>query len=276
MIPKSVADVAVELVANIGTLKSCAVAFSGGVDSAVICKAAYLALGENAIAVTSNSESVASGEVEQAQEISKLVGIKHVILTTREIEDPNYVENNSKRCFYCKTELYSQMVKLTDRQDIENILNGTNLDDLGDYRPGLEAASDHNVISPFIDLKIDKSMVRQLARYWELPVWNKPASPCLASRIAYGESVTSEKLSQIDAAERVIRRLGFPVCRVRLHPGNLARIEVPSDEISQLMQSETRLVAEQELLEIGFQFVTIDLQGFRSGNLNSLIQIKTK
>jgi uncharacterized protein len=261
------------LLAALNSLESCAVAFSGGVDSAVVAKAAAVALGENAVAVTGNSASLASGEREQAEELARLIGIRHVVIETHELASEEYSQNAPDRCFHCKTELYSRLVELLPRLGVRRIVNGANADDLGDYRPGMQAAANHAIVSPLADCGLTKADVRELAAAWGLPVWDKPATPCLSSRIAYGETVTPERLAMIDRAEQFLRGLGLRELRVRYHNGDLARIEVPLAELPRLIEVGQRQDLTAELRRLGFKFVTLDLEGFRSGSLNQLVRI---
>lgn len=255
--------------------ESCAVAYSGGVDSAVVAQAAYLALGERAVAVTGTSASLAAGEREAAEEIARRIGIRHVILATQEFERPEYLANPSNRCYFCKTELYEQMERVRAELGLAVIVNGANADDLGDYRPGMLAAAEHRVRSPLAECGLTKADVRELAAGWGLPIWDKPASPCLSSRVAYGEAVTPERLAMIDAAEQHLRSLGLRECRVRYHRGDLARLEVPAAEIARFCQPEIREPLLARLRELGFKFVTLDLAGFRSGSLNVLVPVES-
>ncbi len=262
------------LLANITAHGSCAVAYSGGVDSAVVAKAAFEALGDKAVAVTGASASLAAGELEQAEEIARLIGIRHEVIRTEEFDEPAYLRNAPDRCYHCKTELYTQLEKVLPKLGVKVILNGANIDDLGDYRPGMTAATEHSVHSPLAECGINKVEVRELAAAWNLPVWDKPASPCLSSRVAYGEEVTPERLAMIDAAEQFLRAQGLKVCRVRYHRGELARIEVSPDELQLLCEPALRRELAAEFRCLGFKFVTIDLEGFRSGSLNQLLQIQ--
>jgi uncharacterized protein len=261
------------LLAALARLGSCAVAFSGGVDSAVVAKAAALALGEQAVAVTGTSASLASGEREQAEELARLIGIRHVVIDTHELESGDYARNAPDRCFHCKTELYSRLENLLPQLGVRAIVNGANADDLGDYRPGMQAAANYRIVSPLADCGLTKAEVRQLAADWGLPVWDKPATPCLSSRIAYGEEVTPERLAMIDRAEQYLRGLGLREFRVRYHKGDLARIEVPLAELPRLIETDGRRELAAEFRRLGFKFVTLDLEGFRSGSLNQLVQI---
>jgi uncharacterized protein len=250
---------------------SCAVAFSGGVDSAVVAKAAALALKDNAVLVTGTSAAMAAGELEAARELAALIGVRHVEIPTEEFDNSSYVANAPDRCYHCKSELYAQLEQLAASIGMEVIVNGANADDLGDYRPGMQAAAEHLVRSPLAECGITKQEVRELAAAWELPVADKPATPCLSSRIAYGLEVTPERLAMIDRAEQFLRSLGFRELRVRYHAGDMARIEVPIDEIANFYDEEVRAAVVKTLTEFGFKFITLDLSGFRSGNLNRLI-----
>lgn len=249
-----------------------AVAFSGGVDSAVVAMAARLACGEKAVAVTAVSPSLAEGELETAREVAGRIGIRHRLVDTREFERAGYVANAGNRCWFCKTELYSQIETLLPELDADVIANGANLDDRGDHRPGMQAAREHAVRSPLIEAGLTKADVRELARLWELPVWDKPASPCLSSRIAYGVEVTPERVARVDAAERFLREeLEARELRVRLEANDLARIEVPLELLPRLTQPNLRERVAARFRELGFRYVTVDLEGFRSGSLNAVL-----
>lgn len=265
-----------QLLSQLASYGSCAVAFSGGVDSAVVAKAAQLALGENAVAVTGVGDALAEGELETARKLAKLVGIRHLERTTEELARPGYVENSSSRCYYCKTELYEHIEEVANELGLATIVNGANVDDLGDYRPGMQAAREHEVRSPLAACGFTKQDVRDLAAEWQLPVWDKPATPCLASRIAYGQEVTPERLRMIDAAEQHLRGLGLREVRVRYHEGDLARIEVPAEAIAIIVDKATRRELVARLQELGFKFIALDLMGFRSGSLNTLVQLKVQ
>jgi uncharacterized protein len=243
------------------------VAFSGGVDSSFLLWAAHRVLGERALAVTGRSASVASGQLEEACQFAKELGVRHVVLDTEELQNPLYVANPTNRCYHCKTELFTKLEAFAARQGIRWIVEGSNLDDLHDYRPGLQAAAEHGVRSPLKEAELTKAEIRALSREAGLPTWDKPAMPCLSSRIPYGMVVSPEKLAVIDRAEAYLRRLGFRELRVR-HHGPIARIEVPPSDFAKILEGRTAAAIAATLKSYGFKFVTLDLQGFRSGSLN--------
>jgi uncharacterized protein len=248
-----------------------AVAFSGGIDSTVVAKAAYEALGDAAIAVTAVSPSLASGELEEAQQLARLIGIRHRVIETQEFSDPNYLRNHFDRCYFCKSELYGRLQGMLGELDVDVIASGANLDDMGDYRPGLRAAEEHGIRHPLQECGLTKAHVRALARSWGLPTWDKPAAPCLSSRIVYGEEVTPERLQMIDKAEQWLRQRGLRTLRVRYHKGDLALIEVDLDDLSRLVEPELRALLIPTFRTLGFKFVALNLEGFRSGSLNKVI-----
>lgn len=270
-------------------LRSCgrvAVAFSGGVDSAVVAKAAQVACGEKAVAVTAVSASLATGEREAAEKLAAQIGIRHRIIETKEFDNPDYLKNAPNRCYFCKTELYTQLERLLvpvgetlgfdSGLQFDVLVNGANLDDRGDYRPGMQAAREHAVRSPLIEAALTKADVRQLAAHWELPVWDKPATPCLSSRIAYGLAVTPERVHRVDEAEQFLRQeFGLREFRVRHEAGDLARIEVPLSELERLIAPASREAITKRLRQLGFKFVTLDLDGFRSGSMNAVVPIES-
>ncbi len=259
------------LLTLIAGYESCAVAFSGGVDSAVVAKAARLALGDSALAVTGTSAALAEGELDAAKELAQLIGVRHVVLATEEFANPGYVANNPDRCYHCKSELYSQLGNIVERLGVRVVANGANADDLGDYRPGMKAADERAVRSPLAECGLTKQDVRALAADWELPIAEKPATPCLSSRVTYGLEVTPERLAKIDRAEQLLRSLGLRELRVRYHADDMARIEVPIDQLRELCEPEVRKVVIDEFTRLGFKFVTLDLAGFRSGGFTKLV-----
>lgn len=251
-----------------------AVAFSAGVDSTVVARAAREACGDQAVAVTAVSPSLASGERELAESLAQQIGIRHLVIETDEFDNPDYLKNPTNRCYFCKTELYNQLGRRLAELEVDCIANGANLDDQGDHRPGMVAASEHNVRSPLLEVGINKQDVRQLAKYWDLPVWDKPAMPCLSSRIAYGVEVTTERVKRVDLAEHYLREeFGLVEFRVRHMADELARIEVSLDLLPMILEPDNRQAITTKLQHLGFAFVTIDLQGFRSGSLNSVIPV---
>ncbi|MCH7988856.1 MAG: ATP-dependent sacrificial sulfur transferase LarE [Planctomycetes bacterium] len=266
-------DALLEILSGYGRV---AVAFSGGVDSAVVAYAAHRACGDHAVAVTAESPSLASGELEASKRLAELIGIRHRVIRTEEFENPDYLKNASDRCYFCKTELYNRLESLLPELEAEVIVNGANCDDRGDYRPGLQAASEHHVCSPLIEAGLGKSEVRELAMGWQLRVWDKPATPCLSSRIAYGLEVTPERIRRVDQAERFLREeFGFREFRVRHEANDLARIEVPVSELDRFFDPETRGLIAGRLHALGFKYVTLDLEGFRSGSMNAVLPLES-
>jgi uncharacterized protein len=257
-------------------LGSVVVAFSGGIDSTVVAQAAFLALGSRAVAVTADSASLPRAEIADAQQLARQIGIRHVLVPTEEFADPDYIRNDGTRCYYCKSELYSRIEALLPELGARVICSGANLDDRGDYRPGLTAAAEHAVRHPLQEAGFTKADVRALARTWGLPTWDKPASPCLSSRLAPGVEVTRERTARVEAAEAYLKAMGYRECRVRLHEGELARVEVPAAELFRLTDAAARQELVQRLKELGFRFVTLDLEGFRSGSLNTLVSLENK
>ncbi|MGA2031552.1 MAG: ATP-dependent sacrificial sulfur transferase LarE [Thermoguttaceae bacterium] len=255
---------------------SCAVAFSGGLDSTVVAKAAQVALGARAVAVTGASASLAVGELQEARQLAAAIGIRHEIIETQELAIPQYQENTGNRCFYCKNELFARMEQITSRLDVAVIVDGSNHDDQGDHRPGLQAARQRQVRSPLAECGLTKAEVRQLALHWELPTWDKPAAPCLSSRIAYGEKVTPERLKMIEGAEQFLRGRGFQPLRVRYHRGDVARIEVALDAVPRLVEPQLRREVTEHFKSLGFKYVSLDLEGFRSGSLNAALPLESR
>jgi uncharacterized protein len=264
-------DHLLEMLRNLG---SAVVAFSGGIDSTVVAQAAQLALGDHAIAVTADSPSVPRAEIDEARQLAERIGIRHLVVATEEFADPNYVRNDGSRCYFCKSELYSRIETLLPDLGVAVICSGANLDDEGDYRPGLKAAAEHRVRHPLQEAGFTKADVRALALAWELPTWDKPASPCLSSRLAPGVEVTRERTARVEAAEAYLHALGLRECRVRLHEGELARIEASLTEVARLADPAVREELVRRFKDLGFRFVTLDLEGFRSGNLNQLVSLE--
>ena len=257
-----------------GILRDCgsaAVAFSGGVDSTVVARAAHDALGPRAVAVTDLSESMPQSERDEAAALARRIGIEQVIVQTREIDNPKFARNEPDRCYWCKGEFYVALARVARERGLAVLVDGANLDDTGDWRPGLCAAQEHHVRHPLQEADCSKQDVRALARHWELPNWDKPAAACLASRIAYGLEVTPERLQRIDRAEAYLHRLGLRELRVRLHPGELARIEVPTDALPRLVDPQVRDALVRHLRDLGFNYVTLELGGLTSGSMNRVL-----
>lgn len=262
----------------INTLRSygrVAVAFSGGVDSTVVAQAAQVALGDRTVAVTAVSDSLAEGELEEAEELARRIGIIHRVIRTEEFADPNYLRNNPDRCYFCKSELYGRLSGMLTILNVDVIASGANTDDAGDHRPGMRAAGENGVRHPLQECGLSKEDVRALARAWNLPTWDKPATPCLSSRIAYGESVTPERVRMIDQAEQWLRGQGLRIVRVRYHKGDMARVEVPLDDLPRLVAPDVRAGMIRAFRELGFKYVALDLEGFRSGSLNAVIPLES-
>ncbi len=257
----------------VGSWPGCLVAFSGGVDSATVAAVAQGVLGSRAVAVTGRSASLSQYQANLARDVARRIGIRHLWLDTQEVDSPQYRANAPDRCYHCKRELYARMAQLARELNLPVLANGTNADDAGDYRPGLQAAEQFQVRSPLLECGITKDEVRRLARALDLPVWDEPASPCLSSRVAYGLEVTPERLRRIEQAEALLRARGFWPVRVRVHPGELARVEVPLEQLPRLLEPKLRQELAQELRRLGFRFLTFDLEGLRSGNLNQLVPL---
>jgi pyridinium-3,5-biscarboxylic acid mononucleotide sulfurtransferase len=250
---------------------SCAVAYSGGLDSTVLAKAAQLALGSQAVAVTGTSASLSAGELDESLEIARQIGIRHEVIQTDELAIPEYQENTGSRCYFCKTELFLKVEQLASRLGVAVVCDGSNSDDQGEHRPGMKAARERKVRSPLAECGLSKQEIRELAAHWGIPIWDKPATPCLSSRIAYGERVTPERLAMIERAERFLRERGFQPMRVRYHKGDMARIEVPSDTVPRLLDAEFRRELVEHFKSAGFKYVSLDLEGFRSGSMNAVL-----
>jgi uncharacterized protein len=243
------------------------VAYSGGTDSTLVAAAAARTLGDRALAVTAVSPSLPPGELAEARRVAGLIGVRHRAVRTHEIEDDAYLANGVDRCYHCKSELYGVLGRVAEDAGTSVVVSGANLDDLGDYRPGLRAATEHGIRHPLVEVGFSKVEVREAARDLGIPTWDKPASACLSSRIAFGVRISVEELSKVGRAERLLKDLGFTQCRVRVH-GDVARVEVEPDDLPRLTQPGIRGHVVGALKALGYRYVTLDLEGFRSGSMN--------
>ncbi len=259
------------LLAGLRQLDSLLVAFSGGADSAYLAWGAHTARGERALAVTALSASFSAHDRAQAEAFVRHLGLRHEFIETRELENPLYFANNPDRCYHCKDELFTELDKLAAARGFAAVAYGINLDDTRDFRPGHRAAAEHQVLAPLLDAGLRKAEVRELSRRAGLPTWDRPASACLASRIPYGTPVTPEILASVERGEGVLRELGFRQFRVRYHQ-ELARIEIAPDELPRALDPEMARTLAERFKHLGFTYVTLDLEGYRQGSLNSALK----
>jgi pyridinium-3,5-biscarboxylic acid mononucleotide sulfurtransferase len=257
------------------TLGSVIVAYSGGVDSSYVAYVANAELGPRAICITGESASLPSYQRTEMERVVSEFGFHHEIVETEELENPSYRANNADRCFFCKDELYGKLEAIAARRGVEWIVDGSTIDDIDDFRPGRQAAKQHAVRSPLIEVGMSKSEVRELSQGAGLPTWDKPASPCLSSRIAYGTTVTIERLSKVDRGEEILREFGFREFRVR-HHDTLVRLEIAPAELDRVLRKDVVEQLAARFRELGFKYVTLDLQGFRSGSMNEVLPISIK
>jgi uncharacterized protein len=258
------------LVGHLEALGSAVVAFSGGTDSTLVAWAAQRALGDRALAVTALSESLSTADAESTRALARRIGVAHEEISYSELAIPGYAENGPDRCYLCKGELFRRLAELARGREYSTVVDGTNADDTSDYRPGRRAAEELAVRSPLVELGWSKTGVREALKELDLPVWDKPSSPCLSSRVPYGDPITREKLEQIGRAEAALRELGFRELRVR-HHGSTARIELPKAEMARVLADGLADEIVRRVRAVGFAFVALDLEGLRSGSLNRLL-----
>ncbi|KPJ61666.1 MAG: adenine nucleotide alpha hydrolase [Latescibacteria bacterium DG_63] len=252
-------------------LGSVVVAFSGGVDSSLLLKVAVSELGGRALAVTAKSATYPSKELSEAIDLAGELGARHMVISTEELSDPRFRSNPPERCYYCKLELFGKLKKIAEEHGLKWVVDGSNYDDLKDTRPGSRAAKEQGVVSPLKDVRMTKSEIRQFAKILGLPSWSKPAQACLASRFPYGVEIMPSELQKVAAAEDGLSRLGFSQVRVRVH-GNVARVEVTPEELDRLLSPQLREQVVQELKRAGFLYVSVDLEGYRTGSMNELLE----
>ncbi|HXK05513.1 MAG TPA: ATP-dependent sacrificial sulfur transferase LarE [Verrucomicrobiae bacterium] len=270
--PAALADKERKLFAHLSSLNRVIVAFSGGTDSAYLAWAAHRVLGPDAIAMTADSASLPESHKRDLEAFVRRFGIPHEYIETREFDNPDYLRNDANRCFHCKDELFTRLEEVGHSRGYQHIVYGVNLDDLGDYRPGQNAAKQHQVAAPLADAGLSKSEIRELSRLADLPTWDRPASACLSSRIPYGTPVSIENVKTVERGEEEIKSLGFRQFRVRFH-GEIVRIEIARDEMPRALTLEMAQRFTAIFRALGFQYVTLDLEGYRQGSMNEVLHL---
>ncbi len=276
MLSKAVNAKHLKLQSILTEMESVAIGYSGGVDSTLLLKVAADVLGDKAVAMIGRSETYPTREFEEAVKIAESIGARYHIVQTEETDILKFKENPANRCYFCKTELFGKLDHIAEREGLKWIADGTITDDVGDFRPGMKAKSENNVRSPLLEAELSKVEVREISKHLGLPTWDKPAFACLSSRFPYGMSITKENLTKVDNAETLLRDLGFRFFRVRFHDERTARVEVGKEEIARLVDDDLRERIVAHLKQLGFTYITLDLQGYRTGSMNEVLPVEVK
>jgi len=264
------------LVEILRSMESLAIGYSGGVDSTLLLKVAVDTLGTRAVAMIGKSETYPTREFEEAVAIASAIGARSIVVRTEETDDLKFRENPADRCYYCKTELFGKLRAIADQEGFRWIADGTITDDMGDFRPGMKAKAEKEVRSPLLEAKLGKTEVREISKHLGLPTWDKPSFACLSSRFPYGTAITRENLDRVDRAETFFRDHGFRAFRVRFHDASTARIEVSPSELARLLDTDLRGAIVEHMKDLGFTYVTLDLQGYRTGSMNEVLSAETR